>query len=173
MEKILFKEEQRFTQTWYWLLIAAAFLVPMVFLIIQLITEVKIKSGEVAELKFSLVLLILIGSVLGFLFWKMKLMVEITPLELRFKYPPFLPKWNHILKDEIDRFEVRKYKPITEYGGWGIKTRVRKRNIAYNVKGNIGLQLYLKNGRKILLGTQKKQAIEYAMGKMMQGENSG
>lgn len=173
MEKVLFKEEQRFTQTWYWFLIAAAFVVPMIFLVNQLIIEAKANSEEMAELEFSLILIVVIGAGLSFLFWRMKLIIEITQLELRFKYPPFLPKWKIIKKDEIEHFEVRKYKPIIEYGGWGIKTRVKKQNIAYNVKGNIGLQLYLKNGRKILLGTQKKQAIEYAMGKMMQGENSG
>ena len=35
------------------------------------------------------------------------------------------------------------------------------------VSGKIGLQLYLKNGAKLLIGTQKKQAIEYAMEKLM------
>jgi hypothetical protein len=34
---------------------------------------------------------------------------------------------------------------------------------AYNVKGNIGLQLGLKNGKKLLLGTQKGAEIEAAL----------
>ena len=36
---------------------------------------------------------------------------------------------------------------------------------AYNVTGNIGLKLFLKNGKIILLGTQRAQAISYAMEK--------
>jgi hypothetical protein len=38
------------------------------------------------------------------------------------------------------------------------------------VSGNIGLELVLKTGRKVLFGTQKSQAIKYAMEKMMNGE---
>ncbi len=45
--------------------------------------------------------------------------------------------------------------------------------MAYTIAGNIGLQLYMADGKKFLLGKQNKQAIEYAMKKMMKGENSG
>lgn len=55
--------------------------------------------------------------------------------------------------------------PIKEYGGWGIKGKFKSK--AYNVSGNIGLQLYLKNGRKVLFGTQRQEAIENAMKKLM------
>jgi hypothetical protein len=69
---------------------------------------------------------------------------------------------------EIESFEVRTYRPVTEYGGWGIKGS--SRNKAYNISGNVGLQLKLKNGRRVLFGTQESQAVEYAMRKMMNSE---
>jgi hypothetical protein len=34
----------------------------------------------------------------------------------------------------------------------------------------VGLQLYFVGGKKFLIGTQKKQALEYAMRKLMTGE---
>jgi len=58
-----------------------------------------------------------------------------------------------------------------EYVDQGMKRRVRS-GMSNTVSGNIGLQLYFKNGNKLLVGTQKKQAIEYAMEKMMKEENS-
>lgn len=114
----------------------------------------------------SFVLILMIGLFL--LFFKMRLQIEIRDGGLRFRYPPLASNWKMISKEEIERFEVRTYRPVAEYGGWGIKGSSRKR--AYNVSGNVGLELVLKNGRKVLFGTQKSQAIKYAMEKMMNGE---
>jgi hypothetical protein len=57
--------------------------------------------------------------------------------------------------EEIEKISVREYSPLFEYGGWGI--RRGKSGRAYNVKGNIGLQLVLKNGKKILLELKKQK----------------
>jgi len=48
---------------------------------------------------------------------------------------------------------VRKYKPLLEYGGYGI--RGFGNNRALNISGNTGLQLVFKDGRKLLIGTKK------------------
>jgi hypothetical protein len=48
---------------------------------------------------------------------------------------------------------VRKYKPLLEYGGYGI--RGFGNNRALNIAGKTGLQLIFKDGRKLLIGTQK------------------
>ena len=37
---------------------------------------------------------------------------------------------------------------------------IRRKGIAYTVSGNIGLQVELKNGKKILIGTRTGQQIE-------------
>ena len=65
------------------------------------------------------------------LFLKMRLKLEIRQDGLWFSYPPLLRKIQHIKKDEIVRFEVRKYNPVFEYGGWGMKGSTK--NKAYNV----------------------------------------
>lgn len=75
--------------------------------------------------------------------------------------------WRQVAPEAIDHYELRKYKAKREYGGYGVRRR-RRSGQAYIVSGNIGLQLYLKNGRKLLIGTQKKQAVESAMKKMME-----
>lgn len=163
MEKVLFKEEQRFSQWWIWLLLSASFGVATAFLLL-LLHESERNSEDYLIL---LVVLIVAAIVVLVLFVRMRLVIEIRDAGVRFKYPPLINKWREIGKNEIERFEVRKYKPIVEYGGWGIKTGRLKRGKAYSVSGNIGLQLYLKNGKKLLLGTQKKQAIKSTMNKLL------
>ena len=44
-------------------------------------------------------------------------------------------------------------------GGWGIKFGLfgnKARGNAVNISGDIGIQLELKNGKKLLIGTQKE-----------------
>ena len=78
-----------------------------------------------------------------------------------------MSKERFISKHEISRFEVRKFNPHREYGGHGIKRSKRKMGRSYTVSGRLGLQLYLNNGNLILLGTRRKEAMQYAMEKMM------
>jgi hypothetical protein len=54
--------------------------------------------------------------------------------------------------------KVREYRPLAEYGGWGV--RGFGKNRALNVSGNFGLQLVMKDGAKMLIGTQKPQELE-------------
>lgn len=167
MEKLLFKEEQRFKQTWLWITLVVSMWLPAFIVSYQLVNAWKSNSDDKLLLLFVFIFLLIVAFGFTWLFRKMKLLVEVRSDGVWFKFPPLLYKWKSIKTEEIEKFEVRKYKPIAEYGGWGIKTRWKSRSVAYNVSGNIGLQIYLKNGRKILLGTQKKHAIEFAMDKLM------
>lgn len=73
-----------------------------------------------------------------------------------FHFKPLFFKWS-----EIEHFELRKYDPLSEYGGWGLKGT--KKNRAYNVSGDMGLQITLKNGRKLLVGTANPKRMEVAL----------
>ncbi len=62
--------------------------------------------------------------------------------------------------EDISKAYIREYKPVAEYGGWGVRGFFSSSGRAYNVSGNVGLQVELKNGKKILIGTQKQETIE-------------
>ncbi len=171
MEKVLFSEEQRFTQKWIWLLIIGATLISVVPTIYGIFSQEITgnpwgnKPTETSILVLILFIELVVMGGLILLFFKMRLIVEIKHDGIWFRYPPLLRKIQHIKKEDIERFEVRTYNPVPDYGGWGLKGSIK--NKAYNVSGNTGLQLYLKNGKRILFGTQQGHAIEYAMKKMM------
>jgi hypothetical protein len=174
MEKVLFSEEQRFTQKWLWLLIIGATLISIVPTIYGIYSQEILKKpwgnnpAETGTLYLILFFeLIIMGGVI-LLIYNMRLKVEIKTDGLWFSFPPLARKWKCIKKEEIESFKVRTYRPVGEYGGWGIKGS--RRNKAYNISGNVGLQLILKDGRKVLFGTQERQAMEYAMRKMMNSE---
>ena len=56
---------------------------------------------------------------------------------------------------------------MMEYGGYGMRSGSRKYGKAYNVSGKTGLQLYLSNGKKLLIGTQNPRQAQKAMEAMM------
>ncbi len=91
---------------------------------------------------------------------------------LYIKFFPFHLKFKRIAFDEIAKFYTRTYRPIMEYGGWGIRYGFAwplNANKAYNMSGNKGVQLELKNGKCLLIGTQKPDefiaVLHNAMGK--------
>ena len=77
------------------------------------------------------------------------------------QFPPFHFKSHTINIDEIERIEALKYKPLVDYGGWGIRYGFKGK--AYNVSGNLGVKVYLTNGRNILFGSQKHKELEKAL----------
>ena len=54
------------------------------------------------------------------------------------------------------------YSPIAEYGGWGI--RGIPSNSALNARGNRGVRLSLRSGKRLLVGSQNAEALAAALG---------
>lgn len=175
MQKIYYKEEQRFRQWWTWILLIVLCVVTVIPLWTGLYRQVSAgipygdrPAGDAELAAITTFVTLLMGGIL-WLFSAMKLQVEISDNGLRFRYPPLVRKWREIGKDEIVRYEVGKYNPVVDYGGWGIRIGFLKRKKAYNVSGNLGLHLSLISGRTILLGTRRPQAVAAAMEKLIAG----
>ena len=177
MEKVLFNEEQRYDQRRLTLLMLTMVFVAVGPFIYGIYSQEVLNKpfGDKSTSTESLVLIcslsvLMIGLTMLILF-KIRLKTKITNEALWISYPPIRKKWKKIAPEEIEKYEIRTYRAKREYGGHGMKRRIRS-GMSYTVSGNIGLQLYFKNGKKLLVGTQKKQAIEYAMEKIIKGENS-
>jgi hypothetical protein len=113
---------------------------------------------------FALVVFLFLSVFL--LFGFAKLTIEIDRRRIAFRFFPFHFKFQQIGWDKIEKFEVITYKPIRDYGGWGIK--FGKKGKAYNVAGDKGLQLQLKSGKNILIGTQKAAELSDFLSKLQQ-----
>lgn len=92
-----------------------------------------------------------------------------------FKYFPFHLKYKFYGWDSIESAKVRSFNPFTEYGGWGVKRKhLRFRNfrfqyqssICYTVSGNRGLELMLKNGKNVMIGTHSSIELEDTLKKL-------
>ncbi len=158
-ESVIFREEQSFTKTWVMgLVIMIAALMWWGF-IQQIVLGEPWGSDPAPDWFMWLFWLVFgIGFPLGFL--RMKLVIEVQRDVLQISYWPFSKRI--IAYNEIERVQARSYQPIREYGGWGIKGWSKNR-MAYNVKGKQGVELFLMDGRTVMLGSQYAPELEKAI----------
>jgi len=62
---------------------------------------------------------------------------------------------------EIARAEAVTYRPVHDYGGWGIRGMGRRR--ALNMRGNEGVLLTRVDGSTLLIGSQKPRELLAAL----------
>jgi hypothetical protein len=160
--EILFKEEQQYRQRWIWILLLLSVTVVIVFMIYVMYQQL-IRGNPVGNSPMPNDVLIWFGpfiialmAALVFLFKILKLSVRIDPRFLHIRFFPFFKR--EIPVADIVKWQARQYRPILEYGGWGIRYWFGGK--AYNISGNQGVQLEFLGGKKLLIGSRR--ADEFA-----------
>jgi hypothetical protein len=154
--EFLFLEKQKFNQWWVWAGLIALNMLFLYGIVQQLIFKIPFGNKPASDVLLIIFSLIPIG--LTWLFYSFELTTGITKGGVVFQLKPLHSKALKVNWSEIEKAYVRDYSPLKDYGGWGY--RLSTKGKAYNVRGNKGLQLELKNGQKILIGTQKAEALE-------------
>lgn len=149
---ILFQEKQRFTQVWIWLILLGINGLFAFAFFYQIIGGKPFGDNPMSDngLIVSIFLSLLFSSV----FYVMRLETVINEEAIYVRFFPLQRKYKKINWENIEAAYVRTYSPIKEYGGWGLRLG------AYNISGNKGLQLELKDGGKLLIGTNKTEELE-------------
>ena len=169
-----FREVQRFSQPWLWVIILVITGVTWWAVIQQLLMGKPFGTSPGP----NWLVMVFLG-VLGFGFpWFFIVLRLETGIGEEGVYARFFPfhlspkvfKW-----DEIAAVEAVTYRPILDYGGWGI--RYGRKGRAYNVKGNRGIYITFMNGKRLMIGSQVPEkmleiAASYsgAMGKILHRE---
>lgn len=141
-----FKEEQKFTQWWLWIVLIGIGILPIFGMYKQLILGEKFGDNPMSDFGLIIFCVIIFGVIA--LFWFMRLKTEIDENEIRMKFFPFVKKKVHW--KEIKSVEIVNY----GFVGYGIRIG-SKYGTVYNTNGNKGLAIELKNGKKFVIGTQK------------------
>lgn len=169
---ILFQEIQKQNQKWIWFFVILILCLVIFAFVQQLIFKKPFGTHPVPNWAFSflLPLPLIFMLILG----RTELRTSISEDSVRFSYRPFFKKEKVIGWGDIERCYVRLYSPIKEYGGWGVRTAFNGKNgKAYNVSGNMGIQLELKNGELILIGTRKPGEVKALLNNLQKGQSHG
>ena len=154
MAQFYFSEEQKFNQLWVWII-----LLPIIVIVGVQFSDLLNKNETLSlenESLTGMIISIVVVAAAATLFMTMKLTTKIDKLTIRVNFYPFVNRT--IPWEDVEEAYVRTYKPLLEYGGWGIRRRIG--SIAYSVSGKQGLQLSLTNGKKVLIGTKKVEELK-------------
>jgi hypothetical protein len=155
-----FREVQRISVWWIWL----AVFVPAVVMANIFVQQIVCgrPHGEHPGPDWLLWLLsIFLCVFVPALLWILRLTVSVSESGVHVRYYPFVNRT--IPLADIRSFRARRYKPIREFGGWGIRTGLGRRKSAYNAKGNLGVELYLRDMRSVMLGSQRHEELAEAL----------
>lgn len=148
---IYFSEKQRFRQWWLWALLGAVFLD---MLYVSFIAHRPAHANDWAATLLGTSALIACIALIAFI--RLDTLIKDDGIYARLS--PFHRSYRFYPWEALSQCYVRTYKPILEYGGWGLRFGGLE-NKAYNISGNQGLQLKLKDGEKVLIGTRKAEEI--------------
>jgi len=164
---LIFREVQTFSSTLRWLLVVLMAISLAIFAIAlwETITNPKTTNTFVPILLSIIAMAIPIAVTILFFILKLETEVRTDGLYVRF-YPMHI-RFKKFTGQDLAEYYCRTYKPIREYGGWGIKCSFTGKGKAYNVSGNKGVQLVLTNGKKLLIGSQKPDELAAAIDKML------
>ena len=152
----IFNETQRFNQ-WWMQLINIGLLAFLLFSAYNWYIAGE-ATGNVSSTDTTAQIAVVLSIVpVLLLLYSIKLKTSIDEIGIHYQFFPFHFSKKTVRWAELDNCYVRTYSPISEYGGWGYRVSFGKKGKALNVKGNRGIQLEPKTGKKLLIGTQKEE----------------
>ena len=148
-----FREEQRFE--WFW---TVMFCVPTLIVGYGLYRQAWLKqpflSGALLWPAFA------VAVVVAVWFLRLKLLTEVRNEGL---FVNFIWLWPErtIPWEEVRGVATRTYRPIRDFGGWGVRWAAR--GIVYHARGNRGVRLVLASGERVLIGSQRADDLAQAI----------
>ena len=153
MANRVFNETQSYRGTWLMYLILLIEL-PTLVLLFVLFFQAEDKS----EMGNALIIVISTLYLVFLLIFNLKLELRIDDSGVYYRYFPFIRKWRKIEKEAIKTIKVIRYRPITDFGGWGLKGNQTTK--AYSIMGDQGLLIDSGEKKKIMIGTAKAKELE-------------
>jgi hypothetical protein len=172
---VFYREVQRLVQT-------SSVLIPLVILLVLLVVVVgyfTLIHGHITPkppndapdwgkyIGLIVAIIAIVGSTLLILL--AALTIEVRQDALYVQYYPFHLSPRKIIYETIAGYQVITYRPIRDYGGWGLKCGLKGK--AYNVSGNRGVELEFTDGKTLMLGSQRSEEFALALENIMGNKN--
>lgn len=156
---VIYREVQSRKPLWMWAVVGGIALLAWALFMVQVVGGRPVGSKPAPD-PVVWVLAVICGIFVPLMTHAMRLIVEVTPAEVRVR---FIPVWSRrIPVERIVRAEARRYRPIAEYGGWGIRYGMGQ-GWAWTLAGTEGVQLELEPGGKLLIGSEHAEELARAI----------
>ena len=163
---VVYREEQHFA---WWIY---AILLVMVALALLLPTNgqpMPVKGGNGWGLHVPLGLAVGLALPSVLVLGVLRMTTEVTPAGVQVWFG-WIPTSRHVVPlTTIERLEVVHFRPLADYGFWGIRWGPDGERVLI-ARGNRGVRLHLSDGSRLLIGSQKPEALAVALEKAMRPE---
>lgn len=150
IEPPAFTEVQRFTQIWMWVVI---FFSDLFALGIGRLAAYDPKTSPTDRI-VVICLVSFVAALPIVLMLVMKMQVDVRSDSIALKFSPFHITPRIFELSTIASAEAVTYRPMIDYGGWGLRKN-RQGDYIYNVRGDRGVLLTFKDGKKLTIGSQR------------------
>ena len=157
---VLFEEKQHFPK---WLLLM---MLSPILITLGVTLAISMSNDHRSEMWIALGITVPIQLIMLYLFFNVQFEKMVTKDGLFYRWTIIQKKYHVINKTDIEKAELRK-PPSLKYG----KNYTFSHGKVHNVSDKEGLQLYLKNGKKVFFGTAETFSFNHAMIQLMGGEN--
>lgn len=152
----VYSEKQYFDQWWFKLLLYAGAGFCLYACVQQLVYKIPFGDKPVSD---TGLILMCLGYVLFYWFFHLvRLEFSISTDGISYRFRPFHKNERNIKAEQIKSVTIEKYKPIVEYGGWGI--RYGRKGLAMTTAGNRGLRIVLHSGKTLLIGVLDPEELQ-------------
>lgn len=155
-----FKETQQLKLLWLYILVG---LESLVILLVLTVGKQSITFDELQAMNYIPVIAVVVPFALIYAINKIPFNYEISDNGIKYRYLSLTGKYNFLPWHSIKNVYVKKYDALGEYGGWGVRNRLwfKLNDKAYVFNdNNKGLQIELKNGKKILFSSNKIEELQ-------------
>ena len=164
-DEVLFDEVQRFRQPLMLIAVAIGSIPPIVIVGYGMINQLVFGNSFIGTSDRFLIIFGIVSilpAIVGpIVFWFSKLQTQVRRDGLYVRFSPFHFSERKIPLEKVVSFRALTYRPIWQYGGWGL--RFRRGGRAYNVSGREGVRLEFDNGKHLLIGSQKSDELAAAI----------
>ena len=105
-----------------------------------------------------------IFGAVSFILVNARLITQIRTDGIYLRFPPLQNRITKFTWESIGSIHIRTYNPTREFGGWGIC--FGPNGTAYNIAGNIGIQIVFTNGNKMLIGTNDPENLSIVLNRI-------
>ncbi|MDR0422535.1 MAG: hypothetical protein LBH72_05955 [Proteiniphilum sp.] len=169
-KEVYFFERQRQRQWWLWLILTGISLMFVAGSIRQIGFNKPFGNNPVSDAGLISRTAILALFTFAFLAGSLKTLINREGIYVRLT--PFMFRYKFYGWESISAVHIRKYNPLGEFGGWGLRRR-HSGIICCTVSGKTGLEFVLKNGKRMLVGTRQPDHLKTVLINLGRMEQEG
>ncbi|MEL4305296.1 DUF6141 family protein [Methanococcoides sp. LMO-2] len=155
-----FREVQKFRQFWVSSLVLIPAVVTLYGAYKQLFLGQPFGNNPASDTTM-VILTIIFGFLFPLFIFSMKMVTEVRSDGVYVRFFPFHLSFKKFGYADIASYRSVHYSALRDYGGWGV--RYGRNGKAYNISGNDGIRLEFRNGKHLLIGSQRTHEFLLAL----------